>query len=320
MSNLINISFEQIFITYFIDSFMKFEFVFLGTGQAIPTSSRNHVSIFVSVFGEGLLFDCGEGTQRQFRKADVNPGRVSRIFLSHWHGDHVLGLSGLIQTLNMSGYNKELHIYGPKGTRRNVFSFLDLFRTNLRFPLSVHEVSDGVIYEGGDFFVEAMPVKHTIPCLSYKVVERDKLRIDKDKLTKLGIRPSPDLQKALEGKSIKVDGRIVKSKDLTYKHEGFSFSVVFDTNYEVSLVKFVKGCDLLICESTYGDEEVETAKEYMHMTSRQAATLAKKGKCKKLLLTHFSQRYEFREKILLKQAREVFENAHLTADLDKITI
>ncbi len=299
---------------------MNFDVTFLGTGQAIPTASRNHISIFVSVFNHGLLFDCGEGTQRQFRKAKISPTKIDCIFISHWHGDHVLGLPGLIQTLSLLNQNKTLRVFGPKGSKKNISELLTVFPHHQKMFIDVVEVSSGVILDNDDFSVSCSSIDHTIPCLAFSVVIKDKLRIDRDKLKKLKIPNSPLLADIKAGKDIVFDGKKIKSKSLTYLESGKKLSIVFDTCFSDNLSKFVSNSDFLICESTYGDDEEETAREYKHMTSRHAANLAKKSKSKKLFLTHFSQRYEFKEKILLKQALEVFKNTQLTNDLDRFEL
>jgi len=299
---------------------MKFNITFLGTGQAIPTASRNHISIFISGFGEGMLFDCGEGTQRQFRKAQISATKITRIFLSHWHGDHVLGLPGLIQTLNLSNQNKTLEIYGPKGTRKNIEEMLRVFPSHQKMKINVNEITKGKVFENKFFSIESSQMSHTIPCLAYSIVEKDQFRIDKAKLKKLKIPNSPIIGKLKEGKDISFNGVKIKAKSLTKFEKGVKITILFDTTPNENALHLSKESDILICESTYGDKEEEIAKEYKHMTSRQAAQMAKKSKSKKLILTHFSQRYENNEKELLKQASEVFSNTHLTNDLDNFSI
>jgi ribonuclease Z len=299
---------------------MKFNITFLGTGQGIPTASRNHISIFVNVLTQGLLFDCGEGTQRQFRKAGISHSKIDRIFISHWHGDHVLGLPGLLQTMSLCQHNRPLVIYGPKGTKKNVEEMLLVFAHRQNFSVNVVEVSKGVVWENDDVSVECASVSHTVPCLAFSIVVKDKLRIDKKKLAKLNISPSPLIAKLKDGKDVVIYGKKVKSSSVTYPEDGLKVSIVFDTRPVDSVNALVKDSDLLICESTYGDSEEDTALEYAHMTSRQAAQLAKKSHSKKLLLTHFSQRYDGNELELLRQAREVFKDTQITNDLDSFQL
>src|SRR3989344_4463583 len=223
--------------------FMKFDITFLGTGQAIPTSSRNHVGILVSGFGENMLFDCGEGIQRQFRKAHISPTKITRIFISHWHGDHVLGLPGLLQTISMSfeDKSKKISIYGPHGIKRKIEDIIRLFPFYNKLDLGVHEISEGAV-----------------------------------------------LAKLKQGKDIIINGKKIKADSLTHLEKGKKITIILDTKPNQNAVRLAKNSDILICESTYGDAEEDIALEYSHMTSRQAAQLAKDSKSEKLFLTHFS--------------------------------
>ena len=147
----------------------KIKLTFLGTASAIPTAKRNHTAILLDYKGEHVLFDCGEGTQRQFRKARLNPCKVNRILISHWHADHILGIPGLLQTLGLQGYNKNIFIYGPKGTKRFMKKILDTFIFKEKYPIKVEEVS-GKFFEADDFYLEARPMAHGIPCNAYNFV------------------------------------------------------------------------------------------------------------------------------------------------------
>ena len=311
---------HQVFIFTMAPLFMELSVVVLGSGQAVPTASRNHAGFFLSVDGDGLLFDCGEGIQRQLRKSGVHPSKVSRIFLTHWHGDHILGLPGLIQTLSLNSYSRTLHIHGPRNTRRFLEDMLRVFVPHQRIDIEVHESSDGVVFSNDNYSVSCLSVKHGVPCLAYSFVLNDKRNILVDKLKKLKISPGPHLRTLKDGKDVVVDGKKLKFKELTFLKPGKRFSLVLDTAYDKSISKFVEGSDLLICESTYSADDAKTAEEYSHLTSVDAARIAKEAKVKKLVLTHFSQRYENREHVLLKQAKKVFKNSFLSEDLDVVRV
>ncbi len=298
---------------------MKIPLIFLGTSQAIPTAKRNHTAMLLQYKNENILIDCGEGTQRQFRKAKINPGKVNRILISHWHGDHVLGLPGLFQTLVLSNYNKKMYIYGPKKTKIFIKQLIRPFIPVLKFKIEVSNVS-GKFLETSDFYIEAFSLKHGPPCNAYSFVEKDKIRIDKKKLKKLKIPPSPLLSKLQQGKNIKYKGKIIKAKYITYKEKGKKITIILDTALTENCYKAAKNADLLIAEATYANEEKQLAKEYKHLTAAQAAIIAKKSKVKKLILTHISQRYQKNEKILLKQARKIFPKTEIAEDLDKIEV
>jgi len=300
---------------------MDIPITFLGTSQAIPTATRNHTSILVNYKNENILVDCGEGTQRQFRKAKLNPLKITRILITHWHGDHVLGLAGLFQTLVLSGYNKTLHIYGPKGTKKFTRELISPFIPVLKFKAEIHEVN-GKFLETGDFFIEAVSLEHGIPTNGYVFKEKDKHRINKEKLEKLKIdkKDRKKIVNLTKGKNINLKGKQIKYKDYTYLQKGKKIAFVLDTRYCKNALKMAKDADLAIIESTYSDTEKELAKEHKHLTAKQAAEIAKKSKTKKLILTHISQRYEHKEKKLEKEAKKVFKNSVLAHDLMKVVV
>lgn len=291
---------------------------FLGTSDAIPSAERNHTSILLNYKDENILVDCGEGTQRQFRKAKLNPCKLTRILITHWHGDHVLGLAGLLQTLSFSGYNKTLFIYGPKGTKEFMKNLLHTFMFSGKIEMRVEEVS-GKFLETEDFYVEAEKMTHGVPCNAYTFVKKGNLRIDKKKLAKIKIQ-GPILKNLKEGKDIIHNGKKYLAKDLTYSEEGKKISFVFDTAFNDKIISFVRASDLLICESTFDAEAEERAKEYKHLTAKQAAEIAKKSNSKKLVLTHLSQRYSKNPKKILTAAKKIFKNSVLVKDLDEIEI
>src|SRR3989338_7075526 len=157
--------------------------VFLGTSDATPSIRRNHTSIFLNYNEENMLIDCGEGTQRQIRKAGLNPCKITQILITHWHGDHVLGIPGLLQTLALSDYNKTLHIYGPRGTKQYMGEIMKIFKLVGKYEIKVEEISNkGKFFETSDFYLEAEQMEHGTPANAYNFVVKDKTRIDKKKL------------------------------------------------------------------------------------------------------------------------------------------
>jgi len=293
---------------------------FLGTGDDIPSRSRNHTSILLRFNEENILFDCGEGTQRQFRKAGLNPCKITRILITHWHGDHVLGLPGLLSTLAMSGYNKTLYIYGPEGIKERIKKVLDVFNFYKNYEIKIEEVKSGVFYEGKNFYLSCEEMEHGIPTLAYSFVNKRGIRIDKEKLKKSGLPEGPLLQKLKEGKDITYEGKKFKAKDLVYEEEDKKISVVLDTKLNKKIVPFVKESDILISEGTYSKELTKEAEEHLHLTVTQAAEVAKKAKVKKLILTHISSRYLKDMKSLLSEAKEVFSESYLVKDLDSVEV
>jgi len=299
---------------------MKIPLTFLGTSQAIPTATRNHTSILMQYNEENILIDCGEGTQRQFRKLHLNPCKLTKILITHWHGDHVLGLPGLFQTLALNGYNKTLNIYGPKGTKKYINELFKIFLPVLKIKINIQEVS-GKFLDTPNYSITAYPLQHGAPTNGYMFEEKEKLRIDKSKLKKLKIEKK-DLKKLTQltqGKSIKLNNKTISPKQLTYKTETKKISFIFDTKLCPNLNKLAKDSDLAIIEGTYLDEE-DLAKEYGHMTITQSAKAAKQNKVKQLILTHISQRYEHKEKILEKTAKAIFKNSIIAHDKMKIIV
>ena len=294
------------------------ELVFLGTSDAIPSKERNHTSLLLSYKNENILVDCGEGTQRQLRIAGINPCKITRLLITHWHGDHVLGIPGLLQTLSFSDYNKTFFIYGPKGTKEFVNQILKTFAFQQNFKIEVQEVS-GKFFETEDFYLEAEKMTHGVPCNAYNFVKKSLLRIDKKKLEKTKLS-GPVITKLKEGKNITFNGKKFLAKNLTYKEEGKKISFVFDTSFNDKIIPFVKNSDLLICESTFGDELEDKAEEYKHLNASKSAEIAKKSNSKKLILTHISQRYSKNPKDILNSAKKVFKNATLAKDFDLVEI
>lgn len=302
---------------------MQTKITFLGTSSAIPTKTRNHMSVLLSYKNENILIDCGEGTQRQFRKADINPCQLTRLLITHFHGDHVFGLPGLFQTLGLNNYQKTLYIYGPKGTKEFIKKLYDTFIHTKKISMIVEEVH-GTFIETPDFKVTALPLDHDSPTNGYMFEEKDKLRIDKNKLKKLNLHSkSSELGKLAKGLDIKINNKIIKSKDLTYKQKGKKISFIFDTRLCNNAKKLAKDSDLAVIESTFlesSEEGKEKAKEYKHLTAAQAGRIAKQGKVNHLILTHFSQRYEHKEKLLLDEAKKIFPNTKIANDFDSVEI
>jgi ribonuclease Z len=297
----------------------KIKLTFLGTSQAIPTPNRNHTAIILQYKNENILIDCGEGTQRQFRKANLSPTKVTRLLITHRHGDHILGIPGLLQTLILNNYQKTLYIYGPKGTKKFMKELQKLFIPKSNIKIHVEEVTH-VCFETKDFKITALPLDHNTICNGYLFTEKDKIKIDKKKLSKYHIPNKKDISKLAQGKNIKSKGKTIRAKDLTTVEKGRKISFIFDTKLCPNVVKLAKDNTLAIIESTYSKDEADRAKEHKHMTSVQAATAAKKAKAQQLILTHISQRYENKENKLLKEATSIFKNTKIAKDLMKVEL
>jgi ribonuclease Z len=293
----------------------KAKLTFLGTGSAIPTARRNHPAIFVEYNGENILFDCGEGTQRQFRIAKINPCRITRIFISHWHGDHILGLSGLLQTLSANGYTKDLVICGPKGSKQKFQELVAPHLRGLAYEISVKEIKEGGVIAEKDFKIETIGVDHDCNGLNYSFTIEGRKRLDVAKLKKLGDFKGPVVGELAKGRKVKIAGKTIDGSKMVYVEPERKLSLVFDTRYKLDLKKFVKGSTILVNEANYFDED-ELAREHGHMTAMQAAGLAKDAKVDKLLLFHFSQRLEAIMKDVEKSVRKKFKESVLCRDFD----
>lgn len=286
----------------------------------VPTKDRNHSSIYVSLKGHGFLFDCGEGTQRQIKMAGVRPSRIDSLIISHWHGDHVLGIPGLLQTLGHNDYDKNLKIYGPRGTKKYMSKTFDFFATECRVPYEAKEIGhEDMIEDNEDYSIKAYKLVHAVDCLGYVIEEKSKRRINRRFIDSKGIPDGPLLGKLQKGLPIDWKGEKIMPSDATYMTKGKKLGIIFDTKLCDSCFKIAEDTDMLICESTFTDKLRENAEHYKHMTARQAGRVAKDSGAKKLILNHFSQRYK-EPKELLNDAKKEFDNTFASEDLMKITL
>lgn len=295
------------------------QIVFLGTSSAKPTKERNHSAIFVSYGSDGILFDCGEGTQRQLTIAGIKPPKINKVLISHWHGDHILGLSGLIQTLGLMGYEKTLRIYGPIGTKKRMKALFESCDFEERISIEVKEVKEGKFYDGDDYYLEAYELKHSTRTIGFRFVEKDKTRINISAVKKLGIPEGPLLGKLQEGKSIMFKGKKISPKETTYVVEGKKLAYIPDSVSNKNSLKIAQDADILICDATYVSDLQEKADKHMHMTAKDAGLIANQSNVKKLIITHFSARYKDSH-VLEEDARDVFNNVEAAYDFMKVKL
>ena len=295
------------------------QLTFLGTSSMVPTKERNQIAVFLSYGSEGILFDCGEGTQRQFKIAGIPLSKVTKILLSHWHGDHVLGLPGLMQTLSSTDYNGTLEIYGPIGTKKRIESMFQAFVFDKRLDFKVKEVKQGVFFDSREFQLEAYQLEHGIETLGYRFVEKDKRKVDMKKARKLGIPEGPLIGKLQQGTPIEYNNKKIKPDDVTYLEKGKIIAYVTDTVLCDGCYKTADNADLLICEATYSSKLVDKSEEYGHLTAKQAGQLANKANAKQLVLIHFSARYKNTQEIE-EDARNVFDTVICAKDFMRIEL
>lgn len=298
------------------------QIIFLGTAGSIPTIRRGLSAVAVRRKNEILLFDCGEGTQRQMIQARIGFNRKSKVFITHLHGDHVLGLPGLLQTMSLLGRNKELEIYGPKGIKDFVEAIHQTVRFSLIFPVKVFETDSGQVCEEKEYTVFAIQSNHLDNSLSYALIEKRRPgRFHKEKAEDLGVPEGPLWSKLQSGKSVELpSGRIIDPKlVLGASRSGRKIVYTGDTGPSEALVELAKNADLLIHEATFENEMKERALEDGHSTPSIAGQTAKAAGVKRLILTHISARYK-NANILLQQAQKIFANTDTAEDFLKIEL
>ncbi len=295
------------------------EIVFLGTSAAMPTKYRNHPAIALLNEGEVILLDCGEGTQRQLIRAKVNYMHISRIFITHLHGDHFLGLPGLIQTMSFSGRDQPLEIFGPEGIdglMENIFS-MGYYEKN--FEIKVNEIEETVIAEGKNYEIEAFKVEHSVTAFGIFFREKKDRRFLRKKAEEFGIPPGPLYKKLQNGEPVEFNGKVITPEMVLGKpREGFKVLYTGDTRPLEEIVRRCRGA-VLIHDSTFSGKLQRNAIEALHSTSIEAADTAKKGGAKALFLTHISPRYK-NATPLLEEAREIFKNSFLSEDLMRVNL
>lgn len=265
---------------------------FFGTGSMLPTKERNPISVLLSYDTEHILFDCGEGTQRQMKIAGFSPPKLTKIFLSHWHGDHLFGLPGLLLTLAAAQPDKKLDLYGPKHSKQRFAFMQKLYVREDAIDITVHEVGGGTFLENDQFLVQALPLDHTTHVVGYSFIEKGRRKINVAYLQKkYGLTQHPLLKQLQQGKDIVWEGKKIKANEATFLQPGRKITFITDTAVCQNIVKLAKNADVLICEATHLDELKEKSKEFKHLTAKQAALLAKRAKVKTLILFHYSQRY-----------------------------
>ena len=296
---------------------MSLHLIFLGTGGSIPTVMRNLPSMLLLRKGEQLMFDCGEGVQKQMMRAKVGFHKKMKIFVSHMHGDHVLGLPGLLQTMALLGRKKKLQVYGPEG----IEGFLDCVRDSLQFgltfPIEIYEIcSDGVVCHDKEYSVEAIRSNHVVLGWSYAFVENPRPgKFFPEKAKALGV-PQGELWSRLQhGEIVELeDGSVVSPEKVSGSlRKGRKIVYSGDTRPFEQFVEFAADADLIVHDATFDDTLYEKAGVDGHSTPRQAALQAEKAKAKKLVLMHISARYADAG-LLLKQAKKIFRNVVLAED------
>ncbi|MGD1944422.1 MAG: ribonuclease Z [Leptolyngbyaceae cyanobacterium] len=306
------------------------EITFLGTSSGVPTRSRNvsSVALRLTQRGEIWLFDCGEGTQHQFLRSEFKASQIRRIFITHMHGDHIFGLMGLLASCGLAGNpQQKVDIYGPPKLNDYLQACRRYSQTHFSFPIKVHTVEPGRVYEDDEFAVTCALLEHRVPAHGYRVSEKDRPgRLDVKRAQGLGIPPGPIYGKLKNGEVVTLpDGRRINGKDLCGPTlPGRSLAYCTDTVFCERAVELAQNVDVLIHEATFAHQDAEMAYQRLHSTSTMAAQTALLAQAHQLIMTHFSPRYApgnaIELKDLLSEARSIFPNTVMARDFDTYPI
>jgi len=295
---------------------------FLGTSAGIPTPDRGLPAVIVEVEGELVLFDCGEGTQRQMLRAGLSLGRRMKVFITHLHGDHLFGLPGLVQSMGLLKRVNPLDVYGPPGIRDFIEDTTVSTMSELSFELNIFEVTEGKLFGGRVYSIEGVWADHTRPAMAYRLTVGGSLgQFMPEKATALGIPAGPLWKELKEGRGIQLEGgrRIEPAGVLGRPVRGRVLVYSGDTRPCLAVERLAAGADFLIHESTFTSALAERAERDGHSTAQGAALLAARARVAKLVLTHISARYTSADEIL-SEAREVFVNTDVASDLDSYVL
>ena len=297
----------------------------LGVSGAIPTRERHLSALALRREGRVLLFDCGEGTQLQLLRAGLLGARLEAVFITHLHGDHVYGLPGLVSTMALLERQRPLAIVGPEGVGDVLRAMPGLSLDDLPYEVNLRELPDDLehetVYDGGAFTVEARPLAHRVPCVGYRYQEAPRRgRFDARAARAAGVPDGPLFAALARGETVRVDGREVTPEGIVGpERPGTSVAYCLDTAPCEGGRLLAAGADLLVHDSTFGDDDAHRAEETGHSTARQAAEVARAAGARRLLLTHFSARYP-QPSVLVAQAREVFAATDAAVELETVFV
>ena len=297
----------------------KFELYILGCGSALPTTRHFPTSQVLNVRDKLYMIDCGEGAQLQFRKSRLKFSRLNHIFISHLHGDHCFGLWGLISTLNLLGRTAELHIYSPRGLEALLLPTLAFFNRQMTYRVLFHEFDTdrpALIYEDRSLTVTTIPLRHRIPCCGFLFAEKQGLNHIVREMVDFYKVPLFEMNRIKNGADyVTPEGEVVPNRLLTRPADPpHRYAYCSDTICLPEIAGQLHGVDLLFHEATFASDNLGRAKETYHTTAAQAAELARSAEVKKLLIGHFSARYED-ESVLLEEAREIFPETLLASEM-----
>ncbi len=295
---------------------MRGKIVLLGTSSAVPTKERNNSAVYLKYLGEAFLFDCGEGTQRQLIKGDLNMYRINHIFISHLHSDHVLGLPGLIQTVDFLGSKEKLFVHSVEGIKEKGNCLLkgSIYQPEMETVFIEYKNSNEpfTVIDTDKYCVKAISLNHVVDCLGFSFEEKPKIVFNKEKIKELDLKDEDFIDLKNKG-YIEKGGKRISIGEITTEKKGFKFTYIPDTYKTENIVKLARGSDVLVIECTYLDEE-EKAREYKHLTLEYILDIYPELECKQIVLTHFSKRYKNLEEHKRRISKRGYKNIILGKD------
>ena len=293
------------------------EIIFLGTGSMVPTKTRNQSGIIIRFGKETILVDCGEGTQRQMKIAGIPLSKITKILITHLHGDHFFGIPGVLETIGATLPDKEVEIYGPENTKNTINQLKKVY--DIKTKTEITDIKSDVVFENSEFRINTLKLDHSVPSYGYAIELINKIKIKKEKIEKEKIT-GRILKTLSEGKDILWKGKKIKAEEYTEVDDKIKkLTVIMDTKLCSNAIKLAENSTLLIAEATYEDKLKHKAEEYKHLTAGDAAEIANKSGSEQLVLTHFSQRYKTTGQIE-SDARKKFDNVTCAKDFTRIEI
>lgn len=296
---------------------------FLGTGAGVPSKSRNVTSVLLDLLQEAneiWMFDCGEATQHQILHTSIRPRKISKIFITHLHGDHIYGLPGFLSSRSFQGGESSVQIFGPNGLKDYVQTALKISESKLSYDLEFIEAKEGILFEDENFIVHAKKLTHGVESYGYIIQQKDMpgpLKVEK--LKGKGIKPGPIYQEIKKQETVTLpNGEIIQTKDFKgAKKKGKKIAIIGDTKMDDSIIPYIKDADVLVHEATFSKQNQDLAAAYFHSTTTDAATIAKLADVKQLILTHISSRYQDTDiSKLVDEAKEIFNECIIANDFD----
>jgi len=297
------------------------ELIFLGTGGAHPTLERSTTCICLVKDGEVLMFDAGEGAQIPYLKSGLGWNKKMKIFVTHLHGDHCIGILGFLQTMTLQNRTEPIEIYGPEGIEEFIAANIKVMNFGLSFPVLITSVNEGLVVNEEKYEVRACEAKHSVPTFSFVFQEKEKPgTFYPEKATALGVPKGELWHKLQQGEEVIIENKSIKPSEVMGPNvSGKKIGISGDTRPIKNLEVFFKNCDYLVFDSTFSDELKQKAIESCHSTAKEAAIFAKNAGVKNLILTHFSARYK-NENVLLEEAKAIHNSVIAANDQLKVEI